>query len=251
MAIFPWVALCLIPVCQCSFQTPRKLWGFHRTEDRFWPDFAHTKHDYTQEFYQSYLSFISQCPRTGKFCGVCHFLLMQICDGISHSPMAKAIIFGYDIFWVAFNTFMTLAEHILIILTFVTAHVAQSENLCCFSDDWLWLYSLNFSQIGKEIKYRIQALNQLKDLFNLRISSTWIIVLPYHTRCVTVVSCQFWTLQKLLWWPYSQCRLPSVCWKEQVKASVDLNCSRSQGPIFHKDCLSRYRVSHYKDKAEM
>ena len=49
-----------------------KLFGFHRTEDRFWPDFADIKHDYTQEFYRSYLSFTSQCPRTGKFRGVWH-----------------------------------------------------------------------------------------------------------------------------------------------------------------------------------
>ena len=48
-------------------QTPRKLLGFHWTEDRFWPDFADIKHDYTQEFYRSYTSFISQCPRTSKF----------------------------------------------------------------------------------------------------------------------------------------------------------------------------------------
>ena len=48
-------------------QTPRKLLGFHRTEDRFWPEFADIKHDYTQELYWSYSSFISQCPRTGKF----------------------------------------------------------------------------------------------------------------------------------------------------------------------------------------
>ena len=52
-------------------QTQRKLLGFHQTEDRFGPDFADIKHDYTQEFYRSYSSFISQCPRTGKFCGVC------------------------------------------------------------------------------------------------------------------------------------------------------------------------------------
>ena len=51
-------------------QTPQKLLGFHRTEDRFWPDFADIKHDNTQEFYWSYSSFISQCPRTGKFRGV-------------------------------------------------------------------------------------------------------------------------------------------------------------------------------------
>ena len=36
-----------------------KLLGFHRTEDRFWPDFADIKHDYTQEFYRSCSSFIS------------------------------------------------------------------------------------------------------------------------------------------------------------------------------------------------
>ena len=33
------------------YQTPRKLVGFHRTKDRYWSDFADTKHDYTQEFY--------------------------------------------------------------------------------------------------------------------------------------------------------------------------------------------------------
>ena len=52
-------------------QTPRKLLSFYRTEDRFWPDFANIKHDYTEEFYRSYSSFISQCPRTGKFRAVC------------------------------------------------------------------------------------------------------------------------------------------------------------------------------------
>ena len=66
------------------YQTPRKLLGFYQTEDRVWPGFVDIKHDYTQEFYQSY-SFISQCfyqpmsnivyvyvcPRTGKFPGVC------------------------------------------------------------------------------------------------------------------------------------------------------------------------------------
>ena len=46
-------------------QTRQKLLGFYRTEKEFWPDFAHLKHDYTQEFYRSYSSFISKCPRTG------------------------------------------------------------------------------------------------------------------------------------------------------------------------------------------
>ena len=32
-----------------AIQTLRKLTGFHWTEDRFWPDFANIKHDYTQE----------------------------------------------------------------------------------------------------------------------------------------------------------------------------------------------------------
>ena len=41
--------------------------GIDLTEDRFGPDFADIKRDYTQEFYQSYWSFISQCLRTGKF----------------------------------------------------------------------------------------------------------------------------------------------------------------------------------------
>ena len=57
-------------------QTPRKLLGFHQTENRFGPDLADIKHDYTQEFYQSYSFFISQCPRTGKFRGVCKWLLV-------------------------------------------------------------------------------------------------------------------------------------------------------------------------------
>ena len=57
-----------------AVQTPRNLLGFHRTEDRFWPDFADIKHDYTQQFYRSYSSFISQCPRTGKFHGVWQYL---------------------------------------------------------------------------------------------------------------------------------------------------------------------------------
>ena len=55
-------------------QTTRKLLGFYRTNDRFWPDFANIKHDYTQEFYRSYSSFISQCPRTGKFRSVWYTL---------------------------------------------------------------------------------------------------------------------------------------------------------------------------------
>ena len=45
-------------------QTPQKLLGFYWTEEGFWPDFADIKHDYTQEFYLSYSSFISKCPRT-------------------------------------------------------------------------------------------------------------------------------------------------------------------------------------------
>ena len=45
--------------------------GFYRTKDRFGPGLADIKHDYTQQFYQSYSSFISQCPRTGKFRSVC------------------------------------------------------------------------------------------------------------------------------------------------------------------------------------
>ena len=59
------------------FQTPQKLSGFHRTEDRFWRDFADMKQEYTQEFYRSYSSFISQCPRTGKFRGVCSSVLVN------------------------------------------------------------------------------------------------------------------------------------------------------------------------------
>ena len=42
-----------------------KLRGFYRTEEWFCPDFADIKHDYTQEFYRSYSSFISKCLRTG------------------------------------------------------------------------------------------------------------------------------------------------------------------------------------------
>ena len=51
-------------------QTLQKLLGFHWTEDWLWPDFADIKYDYAHEFYRSYSSFISQCPRTRKFCGV-------------------------------------------------------------------------------------------------------------------------------------------------------------------------------------
>ena len=46
-------------------QTPQKLLGFYRTKEGFWPDFADTKHDYTQEIYRSYSFFFSKCPRTG------------------------------------------------------------------------------------------------------------------------------------------------------------------------------------------
>ena len=46
-------------------------WAF--TGPRIEPDFANIKHDYTQEFYRSYSSFISLCPRTGKFRGVCNW----------------------------------------------------------------------------------------------------------------------------------------------------------------------------------
>ena len=49
-------------------QPPRKLLSFHQTEDRFWPDFTDIKHEYTQEFYRPYTSFISQCPRTSISC---------------------------------------------------------------------------------------------------------------------------------------------------------------------------------------
>ena len=48
-----------------SPQTPPRLLGFYRTKGGFWPDFADIKHDYTQEFYRSYSSFISKCLRTG------------------------------------------------------------------------------------------------------------------------------------------------------------------------------------------
>ena len=44
-----------------------KLWAF--TGPR--TDFADIKHGYTHEFYWSDSSFLSQCPRTGKFRGVC------------------------------------------------------------------------------------------------------------------------------------------------------------------------------------
>ena len=59
--------------CQLAVlsQTPRKLLGFYWIKCRFWPDFAYIKHCYTQKFYCSYSSFISQCLRTGKFHGVC------------------------------------------------------------------------------------------------------------------------------------------------------------------------------------
>ena len=45
-------------------QKPRKLSGFYWIEDRFWPNFADTEHGYTQEFYWSYWSFISNRPST-------------------------------------------------------------------------------------------------------------------------------------------------------------------------------------------
>ena len=48
-----------------AHKTPRKLLHFYRTEEGFWPDFADIKHDYTQELYRYYSSFISKCPRTG------------------------------------------------------------------------------------------------------------------------------------------------------------------------------------------
>ena len=38
-----------------------KLSGFYQNKVGFWPDFADIKHDYTQEFYQSYSSVISKC----------------------------------------------------------------------------------------------------------------------------------------------------------------------------------------------
>ena len=34
-------------------------------DQEFWSDFAHIKHDYTQEFYRSYSSFSHKYPRTG------------------------------------------------------------------------------------------------------------------------------------------------------------------------------------------
>ena len=39
-------------------QTPQTILGFYQTKEGFQPDFADFKHDYTQEFYQSY-SFLS------------------------------------------------------------------------------------------------------------------------------------------------------------------------------------------------
>ena len=61
-------------------QTPRKLLGFYRTKEGFQPDFADFKHDYTHEFYRSYSFFISKCPRTGKFRGVCIYYLVPYTD---------------------------------------------------------------------------------------------------------------------------------------------------------------------------
>ena len=52
-------------ITQFSDQTRQKILSFYRTEEGFWPDFADIKHDYAQEFYQSYSSSISKCPRTG------------------------------------------------------------------------------------------------------------------------------------------------------------------------------------------
>ena len=69
-----WFQSDIIMFRLCSImyqQTPLKLLGFYWTECRFGPDFADIKHCYTQKFYRSYSSFISQCPRSSKFRGVC------------------------------------------------------------------------------------------------------------------------------------------------------------------------------------
>ena len=63
-----WVSLRFLLACS---QTPWKFLGFYRTEDTFWPDFLHIKDGYMQDFYQCYSSFISICPRMGKFPNVC------------------------------------------------------------------------------------------------------------------------------------------------------------------------------------
>ena len=49
---------CYQPLKNKTTDTAKTL-GFYWTEDRFWPDFDDIKHDYTQEFYRSYSSFIN------------------------------------------------------------------------------------------------------------------------------------------------------------------------------------------------
>ena len=77
------------------FQTPQKLWGFHQTQDRFWPYFTDIKHDYTQEFYRSYSSFISQCPRTGKFRSVCQIQLWT--HEVHHMPWPNRLAMVFTV----------------------------------------------------------------------------------------------------------------------------------------------------------
>ena len=66
----------------CKFWQTWKLLSFYRTKDIFWPDFADIKHGYTQEFYWSYSSFISQYPRTGKFHCLLQFKVPNTTDNI-------------------------------------------------------------------------------------------------------------------------------------------------------------------------
>ena len=74
-------------------QTQRKLFSFYRIEEGFQPDF---KHEYTQEFYLSYSFFISKCPRTGKFCGVCclHCSASSLGKNVSYSSLCSHINVG-------------------------------------------------------------------------------------------------------------------------------------------------------------
>ena len=79
-------------------QTPGKLLGFYWTEDRFWPDFANIKH-YTQEFYRSYSSFISQCPRTSNLVRQSFLLDCMVWQGgvVSQSFLLDHMVWQSDV----------------------------------------------------------------------------------------------------------------------------------------------------------
>ena len=81
------------------YQTPRKLWSFHRTEGGFWPDFVDFKHDYAHEFYRSYSVFTGKCPRTGKFRGVCFMIQPPEVEGRSVKENEILKCFDYVFFF--------------------------------------------------------------------------------------------------------------------------------------------------------